>query len=157
MSALPACGPKAAMPITAVTRTTPAGSKRLQRDQERDGLIAQSTMTGAISSVPLASASHRAVQLATGFARPTSLARTRPAAAMAALIIAVGANVTRANLATPSGVANVSLPWDQRLISQAPVSAAIGVPSAIQAASDIEPPPMAVAKNPPTKIAGQIR
>src|ERR1700685_3498422 len=145
------------MPMAAVAMTTPVVSTKLQRDQERDGLIAQSTMTGAISSVPLASASHRAVQLAMGFARPTSLARTRPAAAMAALIIAVGANVTRANLATPSGVANVSLPWDQRLISQAPVSAAIGVPSALLEDQDMEPPPMAVAKNPPTKIAGQIR
>src|SRR3984885_4980554 len=157
MSALPACGLKAATPMAAVTRTTTAVSNGLQRDQARDGLVAQSTMTGAMSSVPPASASQRAVHLATGLARPASLARTRPAVAMAALIIAVGAKAMRANFATPSGVVKVSRPCDQRSISQAPANAAVGVPSAIQAASDSAPPPTAVEKNPPTKIAGQIR
>ena len=133
--------------MAAVTMTTPAVSNKLQRDHERGGLVAQSTMTGAISSVPPASASQRAVHLATGLARPRSLARTRPTVAMVALIIAVGAKAMRANFATLSGVANVSRPCDQRLISQAPASAAIGVPSAIQAASDSAPPPTTVEKN----------
>ena len=157
MSALPTCGPNAAMPMAAVTMTTPAVSNRLHREEVRDGLVAQSTMTGTMISVAPASASHRAVHLATGLARPTSLARTRPTMAMVALIIAVGAKAMRANFATPSGGANVSRPCDQRLISQAPASAAIGVPSAIQPASDNAPPSTAVEKNPPTKIAGQIR
>ena len=157
MSALPACGLKAAMPMAAVTMTTPAVSSRLHREEARDGLVAHSTMTGTMSNVPLASASHRAVHLATGFARPTSLARTRPTVAMVALIIAAGAKAMRANFATPSGVANVSRPCDQRLTSQAPASAAAGVPSAIQAASNSEPLPTTVEKNAPSKIAGQIR
>ena len=143
--------------MTAVTMTMPAVSNRLHRDQERDGLVAQSTMTGAMISVPPASASQRAVHLATGLARPTSLARTRPTVAMAALIIAVGAKAMRANFATPSGVAKVSRPCDQRSISQAPASAATGVPSAMQMASERPPPPTAVEKNAPSKIAGQIR
>ena len=143
--------------MTAVTMTTAAVSNGLHRDQARDGLVAQSTMTGAMISVPPASASQRAVHLATGLARPTSLARTRPAMAMAALIIAVGAKAMTANFATPSGVANVSRPCDQRLISQAPASAAIGVPNAIQPASERPPPATTVDKNAATKIAGQIR
>src|SRR5580704_11082252 len=157
MSALPTCGLKAATPMAAVTKMTAAVSNGRHREKARDGLIAQSTMTGAISSVPLASANQRAVHLATGLARPASLARTRPAMAMAALIIAVGAKAMRANFATPSGVAKVSRPCDQRLISQAPASAATGVPRAIQAASESEPLPTSVEKNAPTKIAGQIR
>src|ERR1700683_3387692 len=157
MSALPTCGPKAAMPMAAVTMMTPAVSNGLHRDHARDGLVAQSTMTGGTISVPPASASQRAVHVAIGLARPTSLARTRPAVATVALINAVGAKAMRANFATPSGVAKVSRPWDQRSISQAPANAAVGVPSAIQAASDSAPPPTAVEKNPPTKIAGQIR
>src|SRR5580700_6324941 len=116
MRALPTCGPKAAMPMAAVTITTAAVSNRLQREEVRDGLVAQSTMTGAMSSVPAASASQRAVHLATGLARPTSLASTKPTVAMMALIIAVGAKAMRANFATPSGVAKVSRPCDQRLI-----------------------------------------
>src|SRR3984957_10105009 len=157
MSALPACGLKAATPMAAVTRTTPAVSNGLHRQKARDGLVAQSTMTGAMISVPPASASQRAVHLATGLARPASLARTRPAMAAVALIIAVGAKTMRANFATPSGVAKVSRPCDQRLISQAPASAATGAPSAIQAASHEETLPASVAKKAPPKIAGQIR
>src|SRR5580704_244735 len=157
MSALPACGPKATMAMAAVTRTTAAVSNRLHCDQDRDGLVAQSTMTGAISSVPPASASQRAIHLATGFARPRSLARTRPNVAMVALIIAVGAKAMRANFATPTGVVKVSRPYDQRSISQAPANAATGVPSAMQVASERPPPPTAVEKNAPSKIAGQIR
>src|SRR5580704_9537802 len=157
MSALPTCGLKAATPMAAVTIMTAAVSNRLHRQEARDGLVAQSTMTGAMISVPPASASQRAVHLATGLASPTSLARTRPAVAMVALIIAVGAKAMKANFATPSGVAKVSRPCDQRLINQVPPSAAIGVPSAIQPASDRPPPPTTVDKNAATKIAGQIR
>ena len=69
MRALPTCGLKAAMPMAAVTMMTPAVSNGLHRDQARDGLVAQSTMTGAMSSVPLESASHRAVHVATGLAK----------------------------------------------------------------------------------------
>src|SRR5258708_34979575 len=145
------------MPMAAVTITTPAVSNRLHRDQERAGLVAQSTMTGALISVPLASANHRAVHAAIGLVRLTSLASTRPTMAMVALITAVAPKAMRANFATPSGVTNVSRPCDQRLISHAPASAATGVPSAIQAASDSEPLPTAGEKNAPTKIAGQIR
>src|SRR5580693_1420299 len=108
MRALPTCGPKAAMPMAAVTMTTAAVSNRLQREEARDGLVAQSTMTGAMSSVPAASANQRAAHVATGLARPTSLASTKPTVAKMALIIAVGAKAMRANFVTPSGVAKVS-------------------------------------------------
>src|SRR3984893_12056532 len=102
--------------MAAVTIRTAKVSNRLHRQKARDGLVAQSTMTRATISVPPASASQRAVHLATGLARPASLARTMPAMAAVALIIAVGAKAMRANFTTPGGVAKVSRPCEQRLI-----------------------------------------
>src|SRR5208283_2902808 len=93
------------------------------------------TMTGAIMTTPAASASHHLVQVWTASAKPESLATTRPATAIAELIIAVGAMAMSVNFAMRGAVANVLEPYDQRLISHAPTTAASVVPIAMAVGS----------------------
>src|ERR1700692_4098419 len=117
-----------------------AASSTLDCESRRSGVIAQSTMTGATITVPAASASHHVAQVdkvpadqaPAESAKPESLVRTRPAVAMAELIIAVGTKAMSANFAMPSGVAKVLRPYDQRLISHAPANAASVVPMPIE-------------------------
>ena len=143
--------------MAAVTMTTPAVSNKLQRDQERGGLVAPEHDDGGDDQRPAGIRQPPCRPLGNGARKTEVVGEIRPTVAMVALIIAVSAKAMRANFATLSGVANVSRPCDQRLISQAPASAAIGVPSAMQAASESAPLPTTVEKNAPTKIAGQIR
>src|SRR3984957_19151583 len=110
-----------------------AGSKTLDLASGRSGVIAQSTMAGAIITVPAASANHHVTQVAKDHApvessKPKLLARTSPAMAMAELMIAVGAKQMTANFAMPRPAVNVLYPYDQRLISHAPANAASAVP-----------------------------
>src|ERR1035437_1201377 len=67
-----------------------AVSKRLHLENGRNGIIAQSTTTGAMIEVPAASANHHVAQVTTESTTLTPLARIKPPAAMAELISAVG-------------------------------------------------------------------
>src|ERR1700733_8304555 len=144
------------MAMAAVRERIAIVSSRVHVEKRRDGFAAHSKMAGAMIRVPAASVSHKVVQAAAGRAHSTLLARIRPAVATEELMIAVGPAAISANFMTPSGVANVSRPPDQRLASAAPASAASGAPTAMKAASTGEPFATALEKNAPTAIAGQI-
>ncbi|SEE45957.1 hypothetical protein SAMN05444164_8189 [Bradyrhizobium erythrophlei] len=104
----------------------------------RKGIVAQSTMTGAITRAPAASTSHQVNPATTESEKPDSLMSVKPAKAMAELIIVVGAKEMIANFATPDGVANVWRPFDQRPISHVPAHAArrLPIPAAPTSRSD---------------------
>src|SRR5688572_29424332 len=107
---------------------TAINSNRFHLEEPRNGIIAQSTTTGAISKVPAASASHQVNQVTTGSETLSLSASMNPARTMLELIIVVGANETIANFAIPEGVANAWRPFDQRPISHVPANAARRVP-----------------------------
>src|SRR5918992_6103782 len=108
---------------------TATDSNRCHLEDLRQGIVAQSTMTGAITKVPAASASHQVNHVTNESERIGLLARMNPATTTVELIIVVGAKEMIANFATVKGVPNVWRPLDQRLISHVPATAARRVPS----------------------------
>src|SRR6266508_171284 len=107
---------------------TATDSNRCHLEDLRKGIAAQSTMTGAITKVPAASASHQVNQVTKESERLSLLARMNPAKTTVELIIVVGAKEMIANFATVEGAPNVWWPLDQRLISHVPATAARRVP-----------------------------
>src|SRR5437868_3982326 len=126
------------IPIRLTRIETATVSNRFHLEKLRKGIIAQSTMTGAMTKAPAASASHQVNQVTIESEKPGLLARMNPAMTMAELIIAVGAKEMIANFAIPEGVANVWRPFDQRLISHVPANAArrVAIPTAPNSRSD---------------------
>jgi hypothetical protein len=97
------------MPIAPATTTTAAASTALDLE---NGVVAQSKVTGAVITIPVASMSHHfaqvTVETATGSAKPRALATPGPSTARPELIIAVGAKAMSTNFAMLSGDANLS-------------------------------------------------
>src|SRR3954464_14415110 len=122
MRLVPMSGLYATLPIAPARIMTATVSNRLHLERLRKGIVAQSTTTGAMTKVPAASASHHVSQVTTE--KASLLARTNPASAMLELMIVVGAKQIIANVATLDGVPNIWCPFDQRLTSHVPASAA---------------------------------
>src|SRR5438309_12129152 len=99
-------------------------SNRSHLEKRCKGIVAQSTMTGAMNIVTAASASHHINQVTRESEKFSLLARMNSATVMLELTIVVGANEMMANFATPEGPANVWRPFDQPLIRHAPANAA---------------------------------
>src|SRR6266404_8257086 len=125
------------MTLTRVETAT--DSNRFHLEKLRKGIIAQSTTTGAMTKVPAASASHQVNQVMEESEKPP---RMNPARAMVELIIAVGAKEMIANFAILEGAPNVWRPFDQRLISHVPASAARRVPTPTEPNSKSDRPAM---------------
>src|SRR5690349_16105155 len=126
------------------------------------GVAAHSKRTGVIITIATASKSHHAIQvIMEGFnecATPTASAKAGAPATIPELMAAVGTKDMARNLAMDRVDANVLRPSDQRLISQAPASAASVVAIAAAAASKIVVfAEIAPAESDPAPIAGQIR
>src|ERR1700732_4149103 len=143
--------------MTLTRMETATDSSRIHLEKLRKGIIAQSTMTGAMTKVPAASASHQINQVTTESEKLDLLARMNPAMAMVELIIAVGAKEMIANFAILEGVSNVWWPFDQRLISHVPANAARRVLIPTEPNSKSDRPAMREGERDPTKIAGQSR
>src|ERR1700691_942051 len=156
---LSTAGPKAIKPMAAARMKIAAASSRLNVENGRTGVTAQSTTTGAIIKSPVASASHQVTQevVQTVSERLPSLASINPPMATVVPMIAVGAKEISANFAMPKGVSNVLRPFDQRLISHAPANAASSVPIPIKPSAKKERAAIALEANDPSKMAGQIR
>src|SRR3954468_1760854 len=75
------------------------------------GLVAQSTMTGAMIKVPATSASHQVTPVTTEPATQSFSPRMKAPIATAELIIAVGTKEMSENFAMPTGVSNVLRPF----------------------------------------------
>src|SRR5262245_7713586 len=69
----------------------------------------------------------------------------------------VARKLKSAKRATPAGAAKLSLPPDQRLASQAPVTASSVLPTPMAAAAAIAPWVVILARNAPSRIAGATR
>src|SRR5947207_1493321 len=126
------------------------------------GVAAHSKTTGVIITIATASNSHHAIQvIMEGFnecAAPTASANAGAAATIPELMAAVGTKEITRNFAMDRVDANGLRTSDQRLISQAPASAASVVAIAAAAASKIVVfAESAPAESDPTPIAGQIR
>ena len=153
-------GPKATKAMPAANRKMPVVSARFQRPSVRQSPNAHSTTTGTMIKLAAASASHQFVPVASHAAvllKSTSPATISPPSATAAPISAVGTKTTTANFATPRGVSNVLLPYDQRSISQAPAKPASAVPAAAKPGEINERVAIALKENDPSKIAGHMR
>src|SRR5262245_9220584 len=87
-------------------------------------------MTGVTTSAPARSPSHQVSQTEPTLERSARPARARLPAPMVALS-AVGRKLKNEKRATPAGLAKVSRPPDQRLISQAPISPSSVLPTPI--------------------------
>jgi hypothetical protein len=112
--------------------------------------------------VPAQSASHQPKKRVTKLERLRSLADSCPIIALVELIIAVGTKAISTNRPIPSGVENVFVPYDWRLISHDPAKAASVVPIAMDIdcnskLSVIVPEGTALAQKDDTRIAGQMR
>src|ERR1039458_3349158 len=154
--ALPTSGLKAVTPIAVARMRIAAVSRRLHLENGRSGVVAQSTMTGAMTKIPVASANHQLAQV-TSLSKLASLVKNSPTETMPELIIAVGTKETSAKLATPRGVSKVLRPFDQRSMSHAPASAASSVPAPTKPEAKNERAAISLEKKDPNKIAGQIR
>src|SRR6266513_5866808 len=95
------------MPMMLTRIETATDSNRSHLEDLRKGIVAQSTMTGAITRVPAASASHHVNQVTKESEKLSLLARMNPAKAMVELIIVVGAKEMTANFTTVEAVPNV--------------------------------------------------
>src|ERR1700723_577127 len=100
------------IPMTPTRIETTIVSRRVHLEKLRKGTIAQSTTTGAITTVPAASASHQVGPVATASGELSLSAKIDPAKAMVELIIVVGAKEMMANFATPEGLSNVWRPFE---------------------------------------------
>src|SRR6476660_8484652 len=94
------------------TETATDSSRSLHLEKLRKGIIAQSTTTGTISTVPAASASHQVDQVTTASEGSRLLATINPAKTMIEPIIVVGAKEMMANFAMAVGVPNVWRPFE---------------------------------------------
>src|SRR5215203_3463416 len=112
------------MPMTIERMKTAMVSNELHLKKGRRGLVAQSTMTGAMTKEAAASASHQVAPVPTEPAKPLFSPRMKAPIATAELIIAVGTKEMSANFAMPAGVSNVLRPFDQRPIIHAPANPA---------------------------------
>src|SRR5262249_38835928 len=128
MRSLPTSGLYATIPIMLARIETTTDSNRSHLEDLRQGSVAQSTTTGAITKVPAASASHQVSQVTRESGKLRLLARMNPAKTMVELIIVVGAKEMIANFTTVDGGPNDWGPLDQRSISHVPATAARRVP-----------------------------
>src|SRR5262245_46966251 len=119
-------------------------------------LLAHKTRAGVMTSAPARSPSHHVSQIGPKFdhsARPADATLATP---MVGLKV-VATTLMSAKRTTPTGVAKVSQPPDQRLTSQAPASASSMLPTPIAVAVVIVPAVVALAANAPSRIAGATR
>src|SRR3954447_5551144 len=103
-------------PMAIERMKTATVSNNLHLKKGRSGVVAQSTMTGAMIKMPAASASHQVAQVTTEPAKPALSPTLKAPRATIELIIAVGTKEMRANFAMRAGVSNVLRPFDQRPI-----------------------------------------
>ena len=99
-----------AQPSTVATRRTSA------RLKARQSVRAHSTITGVTTSAPATSPSHQVTQIGLKLAQAAKPARHNVTTPTVALMTVAGPALIRTNFATRPGLANVSLPPDQRLI-----------------------------------------
>src|SRR5262249_31162691 len=119
-------------------------------------LLAHKTRTGVMTSAPARSPSHHVSQIAPKFdhwAKPANAKLTTP---MVGLNV-VARRLMSVNGTTWSGLTKVSRPPDQRLTSQAPLSASSMLPTLITAEVVIVPAVVTLAANAPSRIAGATR
>src|SRR5437660_10010394 len=100
------------IPMRPTRIETATVSNRFHLEKLRKGIIAQSTMTGAMTKAPAAYASHEVNQVTIESEKPGLLPRMNPAMTIEVLIIAVGAKEMIANFAITERVANVWPPFD---------------------------------------------
>src|SRR2546430_13572387 len=92
------------IPMMVTRIETATDSNRSRLEDLRKGIVAQSTMTGAITGVPAASASHQVSQVTKDSGKLSLLARMNPAKTMVELITVVGAKEIIANFAAADAV-----------------------------------------------------